>query len=249
MNSPCRLQSPLLSIEYFRKDYSCNKLASGLLQLAPHTHLVLDETQLQVGKLEAGGVKAISSIAYLINNQKVKCDFQFFEVELHVNVPILVLSEGKSMLPSNCHVPLMAQPENIEVMKETFDAAKFYLLPKLNSIRRYLTILRIVHFNMNPEELTVRLSQIKTFFSIQNRYFLFLSLVQMIENDFVEMRRQTAATPDDLHSLIVLSRLIALCRGKTSLNGDLWQQAKSLETERRKRIASMPSKSQNFSSA
>lgn len=130
-------------------------MTSGLLQLAPHTHLVLDETQLQVGKLEASGVKAIASIANVINDQKVKCDFQFFDVELNVNVPILVLSEGKSMLPSNCHVPLMPQSENIDLIKETFDAAKFYLQSKLHSIRRYLTMLRIVQFNMNPDELTV----------------------------------------------------------------------------------------------
>lgn len=116
---------------------------------------MLDETQLQAGKLEASGVKAVASIAYLINNQKVKCDFQFFDVELNVDIPVMVLSEGKSMLPSNCHVPLMVQPENIDLMRETFEAAKFYLQPKLNSIRRYLTILKIVHFNMNPDELTV----------------------------------------------------------------------------------------------
>lgn len=63
----------------------------------------------------------------------------------------------------------------------------------------------------------------------------------MIENDFVEMRRERGATTDDLHSLIVLSRLIALCRGKISLSGELWQHAKSLEDERRKRITSIPS--------
>lgn len=70
----------------------------------------------------------------------------------------------------------------------------------------------------------------------------------MIENDFVEMRRKSGATADDLHSLIVLSRLIALCRGRTSLSGELWQHAKSLETERRKRIASIPNKSPIFNS-
>lgn len=139
----------------FRKDYTCNKLTSGLLQLAPHTNLVVDETQLQTGKLEASGVKAVSSIAYLINNQKVKCDFQFFDVQLNVNVPVLTLSEGKSMLPTNCHVPLSPQSESIELINETFEAAKFYILPKLNSIRRYLTLLRLVQFNMNPDELTV----------------------------------------------------------------------------------------------
>lgn len=66
----------------------------------------------------------------------------------------------------------------------------------------------------------------------------------MIEDDFVQMRRERSATADDLHSLIVLSRLIALCRGKTSLSGELWQHAKSLEDERRKRIVSIPNKSQ-----
>lgn len=65
----------------------------------------------------------------------------------------------------------------------------------------------------------------------------------MIENDFVEMRREGGATADDLHSLIVLSRLIALCRGKTSLTDELWKHAKTLEIERRKRIASIPNKS------
>lgn len=65
----------------------------------------------------------------------------------------------------------------------------------------------------------------------------------MIENDFVEMRREHGTTPDDLHALIVLSRLIALCRGQTSLTGDLWKHAKSLEAERRKRIASISSRS------
>lgn len=126
-----------------------------MLQLAPHTHLVLDETQLQAGKLEASGVKAIASIAYLINNQKIKCDFQFLDVEINVDTPVLVLSEGKSMLPSNCHVPLMGQSENVDLMKETFEAAKFYLQPKLDSIRRFLTILKVVRFNMNADELTV----------------------------------------------------------------------------------------------
>lgn len=64
----------------------------------------------------------------------------------------------------------------------------------------------------------------------------------MIENDFVDMRKESGATADDLHSLIVLSRLIALCRGKTTLNDELWKHARSLESERRKRIASIRKK-------
>lgn len=83
----------------FRKDYETNKLVSGLLQLAPHTHLVLDETRMQQGKLEANGVMGIQSIANLINNQQIKCNFQYYEIDYNVDIPVLILSEGRSMLP------------------------------------------------------------------------------------------------------------------------------------------------------
>lgn len=69
------------------------------MQLAPHTHLVLDETCMQQGKLEATGVMAIQSIANLINNQQIKCNFQYYEIDYNVDVPVLILSEGRSMLP------------------------------------------------------------------------------------------------------------------------------------------------------
>lgn len=82
-----------------KKDYTTNKLTSGLLQLAPQTHLILDETKLQPGKLEASGVEGISMIAHLINHQKIKCNFQYYEIEFASNVPCLLLSEGRSMLP------------------------------------------------------------------------------------------------------------------------------------------------------
>jgi len=82
-----------------RKDYETNKLVSGVLQLAPHTHLVLDETCMQQGKLEANGVHAVQHLAHLINNQELKCDFQYYQIDYQANIPVLVLSEGRSMLP------------------------------------------------------------------------------------------------------------------------------------------------------
>ena len=84
---------------FHRKDYETNKLVSGMLQLAPHTHLVLDETHMQPGKLEASGVMAIQNLAYLINQQQIKCNFQYYDIDYNVDIPVLVLSEGRSMLP------------------------------------------------------------------------------------------------------------------------------------------------------
>lgn len=36
-------------------DYEANRLSSGLLQLSDNTHLIVDETRLEAGKLDAAG--------------------------------------------------------------------------------------------------------------------------------------------------------------------------------------------------
>ena len=38
-----------------RKDYTANRLVSGILQLSDGTHLILDETAMQSGQLDANG--------------------------------------------------------------------------------------------------------------------------------------------------------------------------------------------------
>jgi len=44
-------------------------------------------------------VHAVQHLAHLINNQELKCDFQYYQIDYHANIPVLVLSEGRSMLP------------------------------------------------------------------------------------------------------------------------------------------------------
>lgn len=81
------------------KDYDTGKLTSGLLQLAPHTHLVFDETCLQPGKLESRGIESVLHISNLIRKQMLNVNFKFYSLDYDSNVPVLILSEGKSMFP------------------------------------------------------------------------------------------------------------------------------------------------------
>lgn len=82
-----------------RKDYDGNRLVSGILQLSAHTHLVLDETCLAPGQLDSNGVHNVAALGTLISQQKVDYDFQFYKLGFQTDIPVLVLSEGKSMLP------------------------------------------------------------------------------------------------------------------------------------------------------
>lgn len=98
------------------------------------------------------------------------------------------------------------------MINETFVALRQFIKPKLNLIRGYLTMLRLQDFDMNPSDKS------------------------MIQNDFVEMRRSFNANADDLHSMMILSRMMGLIQGKTALDKECWSQAKHMEQERRQRI-------------
>ncbi|XP_058054328.1 mini-chromosome maintenance complex-binding protein [Anopheles bellator] len=196
-----------------KKDYDTNTLTSGLLQLAPHTHLVLDETRLKAGKLEAAGVEAVQHVARLIKNQRLKYNFQFYQLEFNTDVPVLILSEGRSMLPSNCQLPIIPDLDAIKLIDETIKAGRHYVTPKLGDIRCYLSAARIRSFDMKTLDPAI------------------------VEEDFVRMRTANSdVSMDDLHNLVVLARLLGISAGKRSLEREHWERAKELERERHNRL-------------
>lgn len=60
----------------------------------------MDETKLKPGKLNASGVKAVGALANAVQAQTVCYDFGFnITQEFNCDIPFLIFSEGKSMLP------------------------------------------------------------------------------------------------------------------------------------------------------
>jgi hypothetical protein len=82
-----------------KKDYTTNNLSTATLQLPKSTHLLLDETKLENGKLEQNGCLAIGHFAELIKNQKLSYDFMYYKIPFNTDYPVLIVSEGKSLLP------------------------------------------------------------------------------------------------------------------------------------------------------
>lgn len=81
-----------------RKDYECNRLTSGVLQLSDNTHLVIDETKLDAGRLSATGTKNYNAICDIVNFQNLKYDFQFYQVDYETDIPVLIFSNGASFI-------------------------------------------------------------------------------------------------------------------------------------------------------
>ncbi|XP_073947563.1 mini-chromosome maintenance complex-binding protein isoform X2 [Choristoneura fumiferana] len=199
-----------------KKDYDCNRLTSGVLQLSKHTHLLLDETQMEQGRLDATGVGNITALGNLIKTQKVEYDFKYYKMDFESDVAVLILSEGKSLLPSDYHVPLRPEESSLEIFDAIVEAATYYLKEDImNLIRMYLTNLKLVKYTI-PDDL------------------------KFVEDDFIEMRRNSTTeepvSAEDLHRLLVLARLVSLSRGHDSLNKECWEITKKMEADIQNRL-------------
>ncbi|CAH2265705.1 mini-chromosome maintenance complex-binding protein [Pararge aegeria] len=199
-----------------KKDYECNRLTSGILQLSKHTHLVLDETNLEQGQLHATGVGNITALGNLIKLQKVEYDFKYYKMEFDSDINVLVLSEGKSLLPNDYHIPLRPEKDSLEIFDAIVEAATYYLKEEImNTIRTYLTNLKLAKYSISEN-------------------------LQFVEDDFIEMRSNSDSdspvTADDLHRLLVLARLVSLSRGYDTLTRECWDHTKKMEEERLQRL-------------
>lgn len=118
-------------------------------------------------------------------------------------------------------LPINADAKAVELVDESLKAAHHYLQPsRLQQFRKYLTTARTSGFNVSEEH------------------------TEMIQQDFVDMRKANVkSNADDLHGLLVLSRLLGIARGKDTLDKEIWQLATEFEAKRRQRIQSLPKSS------
>uniref|UniRef100_A0A2K6U2F7 Mini-chromosome maintenance complex-binding protein n=1 Tax=Saimiri boliviensis boliviensis TaxID=39432 RepID=A0A2K6U2F7_SAIBB len=213
-----RLQMTIENMNHLKfiphKDYTANRLVSGLLQLPSNTSLVIDETLLEQGQLDTSGVHNVTALSNLITWQKVDYDFSYHQMEFPCNINVFITSEGRSLLPADCQIHLQPQliPPN---MDEYMNSLLSAVLPSvLNKFRIYLTLLRFLDYSISDE------------------------ITKAVEDDFVEMRKNDpqSITADDLHQLLVVARCLSLSAGQTTLSRERWLRAKQLESFRRTRL-------------
>jgi len=202
-----------------KKDFEANRLVSGMLQLAKGTHLIIDETAMTDGQLTAQGLANLTALGNVITWQRAEYDFKFQKLEYDTDVPCLVLSEGRSMLPSD--LQLMLKPDckaSVDVITEKYSGVGSYLTAALlTKLRTFLTQCRQATFNLTED------------------------MMKAVQGDFVAMRQAAGGiTVEDFHTLLVLARLVAKGHGRSSLLEEDWEKAKAMEVERRARVATLP---------
>lgn len=198
-----------------RKCYTSNRLLTGLLQLSDRTHLVLDETNLQPGNLDDKGLLNLEALKNIISNQKMKYDFTFFEMDYETKIPVLTLSIGKSLLPFDIDIVLKPD-QSCSDIKETMDSVHYYLksqLHLLDKLRKYIAIISNFPFKFDQD------------------------IINVVEYDYVQMRIADPinVSGDDLHRIMMVAKLGALCTGKNVFTKEIWESGKKLENQRKLR--------------
>ncbi|KAL4232389.1 hypothetical protein ACF0H5_009957 [Mactra antiquata] len=201
-----------------KKDYTANRLCSGILQLGSQTNFIIDEVALQPGQLDVNGVKNIQALGNVISWQKVQYDFDFHHQDFLCNISALILSEGRSILPSDFFIPLQTKvsPSDIREYFQQLD-------PKLTDdflvkCRTYIGLARHMEYGLSDD--------------VQKR----------MQDNFVSMRKEDpkSMSVDDFNSLLNLTRLLSLSELKSCPTIEIWNMAKVMENCRKQRISELP---------
>jgi len=201
------------------KDYDSNRLISSRLQLSKGTEILLDETMLSPGQLNEKGVRNLTILGTLIQWQKLDYDFKWTNQEFPTDLRLIVVSEGKSILPSDFQLHL--KTEN-DVDADQYDAQLNQLVTSVPTstwvrFRRFLSLVQA------------------------SPYVVEDSVQKMVEEDFVNARAEAEAnmTVEDFERLLLLARYVTLLASPTNggrLSAETWQRCKRMEEERKSRI-------------
>lgn len=71
------------------------------------SNLLIDETQMDEGKIDKHGVDNIKAIATLIEEQSIQYNFQYYQQDLPTNVSVVIIGNGRSMFKNAMHLPIV----------------------------------------------------------------------------------------------------------------------------------------------
>lgn len=80
--------------------------SAGRLQLPTDSAVILNESALSEGELDQRGVKNVQCLTNSLNTQDLIFHFPFSEFKIPIDVSFIILSHGKSLLPSSISIAL-----------------------------------------------------------------------------------------------------------------------------------------------
>jgi len=184
------------------------RLESGELQIPLGTHLTLDETEWNPSEATEKATSQLEVLSTFIHQQSVHYQFTNYSLPFHVDCPTVVLSSGKSVFEIVCAVPIHTDLSTLPPPPVDDQ--------QLEDWRFLLGILRLADWpEQSPE------------------------VLQAIEEDFVAIRKMPGneyLTPELFAHWNILARASSVSHGESVLSETRWNEMKSLESDRLRRL-------------
>ncbi|KAJ1831710.1 hypothetical protein LPJ63_004078 [Coemansia sp. RSA 2711] len=229
---PFNLQ--LLNKSSFTPNAEQGDLRAGVLQLAPGTEVLCDETCLSEGTLDERGVRNLQAMQTAIIDQTVSYVYPFQPIEMPTSLRVLVLSTGKSILHSDCEVHVSESSRRfLASVARAGPPADVRPLDPMHSeqLRQYVELARHLDFGI-PKDVSDHIS-----------------------GEYAASRRnahskgEAMVTQEELALTITVARLISVSKGESELSVESWADAVALEQRRKERNAQAKQKSTSKSAA
>ena len=201
---------------YPRYDAEIEEFFPGKLQLSDGTFLLIDEINMNEGKLLENGIKNIASLKNLIDFQLLGYEYPYNRIEISHDMEILVITQkSKSILysPFLTLLPIISsenEAENQSISTEGLTENDF------KSIFYYLNFIRYdSYFN--------------------DKFIISDEISKSIQNDYISRNKNFKADNFDL--VLKLARLHALSYGRNNMTYDDYEFVAYLENERQNRVS------------
>ena len=201
---------------YPRFDTETEILHPGKLQLSDGTFVLIDEINMNEGKLVETGIKNIGTLKNLVDFQLLGYDYPYNKIEIVHDIEILVVTQkSKSLLysPFLTLLPLLIpEQEAISESPSTQDLTE----SDFKSIFYYINYIRYdSYFN--------------------DKFIINDEISKSIQNDYIAHNKNFKA--DDFDLVLKLARFHALSYGRNNMTYDDYEYVVYLENERKNRVS------------
>ena len=210
-----------------RKDHESGRLARGALQLPPGSLLLLDETAMAAGEIGEAGVRSLQALGRVLTDQQLPVDFQFYSADYPLDVAVVTVSRGRSLLRDAHHVVVPVVPNAAASAAEGGSSGSNAggagaggigsLSPQeLEAVRDYLGHARALQCQLDE------------------------AVAERLAAAFPEAARaEPGFTMERFNTCVTLAKLLSLSIGQDRFEMASWARAMELEAARRARVEAM----------
>ncbi|KAJ1491359.1 hypothetical protein T484DRAFT_1933528 [Baffinella frigidus] len=204
-----------------RKDYDSDVLTQGALQVARGCVLLMDETEMEDGKLEGVGLEGLNACRYVMTWQALPVDYVYFSHEMELDSPIIVASPGtSSFLDKGIDVDLALDMVTSPSADVEPVASFLQDVEGMKLCRAYIAYARSLEWDL-PDHVSEHMS-----------------------DEWVSAREADRSAGDNkleadlLQTWLSLCRVISVSHGETEATEERWAEMRALEKQRFERIPS-----------